>query len=39
MLEQLKELVKRYNLIEETKDLFWKNFNHYREEERDEFKR
>lgn len=38
MLEQFKELIKRYNLVEKAKDSFWINFNNYREEEKDEFK-
>lgn len=39
MLEQLKKIIKEYNLIEETKDSFWINFNNYRKEEKDEFEK
>lgn len=39
MLEQFKELIIRYNLIEETKNSFWVSFNNYKKEERDEFEK
>ena len=38
MREQLKLVVNKYNLIEETQNGFWTNFNQYRKEEPNEFK-
>lgn len=37
MLEQLKTIVNQYNLLEETKESFWLNFNTYHEEDKIEF--
>ena len=37
MHEQLKLVVNKYNLIEETQNGFWTNFNQYRKEEPNEF--
>lgn len=37
MQEQLKTLIKKYNIIEKTKESFWSNFHSYRKEEAEEF--
>ncbi len=39
MREQLKLIVDKYNLIEETQNGFWINFNQYKEEEPNEFEK